>query len=127
MNEEVADAPQTEADFLRAVQVPTVDEPVVLAIRRVLGEWCGVPTECVRADARPSDLSNRMRAGWSQGWDEAGFLMKLEDNLGVTIDTHIRLPALIGTRFLFWKSDGADSIANWIKEVATILRGKLKT
>ena len=126
MNRKAPSAMQTDAEFLSKLHVQSSEEPLALAMREVLSEWCDLSRGLVRSDSDPEQLAVRMKAGWSRGWDEAGFLMKLEDKLGLTIDTDVHLPPFVERRFLRWGTGGARSIAAWIKKAILCLPSELK-
>lgn len=126
MNRDNPEVSQTDAEFLRAVDSHREDEGLVLAVRRVVAEWCGVATTDIRADAPTTRLHERMKSGWARGWDETGFLMKLEEELHATIDMSVQLPPFLGGRFIFWTSHCPTNLAEWIRGTVMALRGKIK-
>lgn len=115
-----------EAEFLRQVHAPASDDELVLAMRRVIAEWCGIPPDQLQAEAPTSDLHKRMKWGWDRGWDEAAFLMKLEEELHATLDTKMRLPPFLRGRFFLWSSSGPENLAEWIRETVGVLRASVR-
>src|SRR5947208_496027 len=122
----VAGPPQTDAEFLQSVNAPRADEPFVIACRRVLTAWCGLPPDSLRADAKPRFLHRCMKSGLARGWDEAGFLMKLEEELHAPIDMNVQLPPFLGGRFFLWSSRDSTDLGDWIRRTIEVLRDKIK-
>ena len=114
-----------EARLLRRVHVPAEDDSLVLAIRRVVAEWCGIPPDQLNAEVHTSDLHERMKSGWARGWDEAFFLMKLEEELHATLDMKMRLPPFLQRRCFFWSSRGPQNFGEWVREAVIVLRERI--
>jgi len=111
----------SDDEFLEGVRPPARDRALALAVRRVIAEWCGVEPASLRPDQPTVELHQKMKAGWAYGWDETGFLIKLEESLQKDIDMRVDLPPFVGGRFLFWSFDGPANLGAWIGEAVKVL------
>ena len=72
----------------------------------MIAEWCGLDPRLLRPDESTLELHNRMKCGWGRGWDETGFLIKLEDALQKELPMDVKLPAFIPGRLFSGHSTG---------------------
>ncbi len=112
----------SDHDFLKGVHPPPEEPSLALAIRAVIADWCGLPPESLHPEQATIDLHMRMRSGWAEGWDETGFLFKLEEFLGRDLDMKATLPPFVGGRFLFWHVRGPDNLGSWVGQAVQALR-----
>jgi len=111
-------------NFIVALSVSGDEAILALAIRRVIAKWCHVPVENIVPTDIGDDLHRQMSLGmFARGWDETGFLILLEEELGKPIDMKkIKLPPFGNGRFFFTKLVAPDNLGLWIQQAIPILR-----
>jgi hypothetical protein len=114
-----------DADFLKRANIVSANADVALAIRRVLAHWCGIEESAINPEQRTEVLHEKMKSGWSRGWDEMGFIMKLEEELHCIISKRIQIPPFTAGRFIFWSIQGPSNVGEWIRKTAEVLHGSL--
>jgi hypothetical protein len=116
-----------DESFLSAIDISGSDAKLALEIRQVLAHWCNVPPDNIRAEDRPLDCHRRMKSGWARGWDETGFLIKLEDEFDYEVNMQaIRRPPFLSWRFLFWGKKAPANLGEWIKQAIPEIKKHLK-
>src|SRR5437868_3906283 len=74
--------PIDDASFARMIGADREDVALVIAIRKAMGRLCLIPAEVIRGDDSTVELCRIVHGPMGDGWDDLGFLIELEDELG---------------------------------------------
>jgi hypothetical protein len=113
--------PLANDEFLARLDANETNERYLVSIRDVMARACRVQPEMIHPEDSPFALTRIMSFDLAGGWDGTIFEMFLEEELDMEFREHLRLPSLVGSRFLFWGERAPENFGAWALKVSGVL------